>query len=301
MALNFNEKMSSPYYPRRARWYSRFFYLGLATRHRLALDRIRLPKEITVGGIILGFLIPGLAVYIRGPRFWGKIALSACALLFLFFIVWLGYPFGNYAFGLMLSIHASGFVYYCSPVLLEKDSFFRILFTLAILLGLGLLFYAPMRSIIQNRWAMPLRRNGHVVIVGKSALVGSVKRGDWVMYSLRGFSAGNAHGGGGAVWVQEGFGWGPVLAMAGDRVSFTTNSFAVNGLGRPLLPHMPESGELIVPEKQWFIWPELGISGHGNTSEANISATMLRLATVPENQFVGKPFKRWFWRKQILQ
>ncbi len=62
MALNFNEKMSSPYYPRRARWYSRVFYLGLATRHRLALDRIRLPKAITVGGIVLGFLIPGLAV-----------------------------------------------------------------------------------------------------------------------------------------------------------------------------------------------------------------------------------------------
>ena len=108
-------KYLSPYYPRRARWYSRFLYLGLATRHQLALDRICLPEEISVGGIIWGLLVPGLAVYIRGPRFWGKIALSACALLFLLFIVWLGYPFGNYAFGLMISIHATGFVYYCSP------------------------------------------------------------------------------------------------------------------------------------------------------------------------------------------
>jgi hypothetical protein len=89
--------------------------------------------------------------------------------------------------------------------------------------------------------------------------------------------------------------------MAGDSVAFLTNSFAVNGVERPLLPHMPTSGNLTVPEKNWFIWPELGISGHGNTSEAVISSTMLQLATVPEDQFTGKPFKRWFWRKQILQ
>jgi hypothetical protein len=300
MALSFNEKMSSPYYPRRARWYSRFFYLGLATRHRLALDRIRLPKEITLAGLILGFLIPGLAVYIRGPRLLGRMALSACALLFLSFIVWLGYPIGNYAFGLMLSIHVSGFVYYCT-VMRNEDFWHRILFTLAILLGLGLFLYAPMRGVIQSRWLTPLRENGHVIVVQKNASPGGVRRGDWVMYSLPNLSTGNAHGEGGAVRVQAGFGWGLVLAVAGDRVAFSTNSFSVDGVERPLLPHMPTSGNLVVREKSWFVWPELDISGHGNTSEANISATMLRLATVPEGQFVGKPFKRWFWRKQILQ
>ncbi len=140
MALNCNEKMSAPFYPPRARWYGRFFYLGLAARHRLALDRIRLPKEISVGGIILGLLVPGLAIYIRGPRLWGTIALLACAFLFPSFIVWLGYPAGNYAFGLMLSIHVSGFVYYCSPALRDEDFWHRILLTIAALLGLGLLF-----------------------------------------------------------------------------------------------------------------------------------------------------------------
>ena len=303
MALNINEKMSSPYYPRRARWYGLLFHLGFATRHRFALDRIRLPEKITItlGGIILGFLIPGLAIYSRDFRLWGMIVLLACAFLFLSFFVWLGYPVGNYAFGLMLSIHASGLVFYYSPLLRNEDIWHRILLTIAVLLGLGLLFYAPMRSIIQNHWAMPFRRNGHVVIVGKFTLAGSVKRGDLVMYSLQDSFAGNGHGEGGAIWVREGFGWGPVLAMAGDRITFTTNSFAVNGVEQTLLPHMPQGGELIVPENKWFIWPELGISGHGNTSETVISDTMLRLATVPEDQFVGKPFKRWFWRKQILQ
>ena len=297
MALNFNEKMSSPYYPRRARWYSRFFYLGLATRHRLALDRIRMPKEITVGGIILGFLVPGLAVYIRGPRFWGKIALSACALLFLLFIVWLGYPFGNYAFGLMLSIHTSGFVYYCSPVLLNADIWRRILFTIAILLGLGLFLYTPTRSVIQDHWLTPLRANGRVFVMQKFSPAQGVKRGDWIAYSLSGHIFSN-HGYEDS-YGRNGMGLGPVLAVPGDHVEFSAKTFSVNGVPQPLLPHMPASGNLVVPENHWFIWPSFSISGQGN--EARISELMMSAATVPENQFVGKPFKRWFWRKQILQ
>jgi len=290
-------KLTSPFYPPRARWYSRFFYLGLATRHRLALDRIRLPKEITLGGILLGFLIPGLAVYIRGPRFWGRITLSACAFLFLFFIVWLGYPFGNYAFGLMLSIHASGFVYYCSPVLLGKDIWHRILFTIAILLGLGLFLYAPMRSVIQNHWLTPLRVNGRVFVMQRFFTAQAVQRGDWIAYTLSGHIFSN-HGYEDS-YGRDGMGFGPVLAVPGDHVEFSAKTFSVNGVPQPLLPHMPASGSLVVPENHWFIWPSFSISGQGN--EARISELMMNAATVSEDQFVGKPFKRWFWRKQILQ
>jgi hypothetical protein len=31
-----------------------------------------------------------------------------------------------------------------------------------------------------------------------------------------------------------------------------------------------------------------------------VSATMLQVASVPETRFVGKPFKRWFWRQRPL-
>ena len=73
----------------------------------------------------------------------------------------------------------------------------------------------------------------------------------------------------------------------------------MNGILHALLPHMPHSGEITLQEKQWFIWPELGISGYGNTPEDNISAMMMQLAVVAENDFVGKPFKKWLWRRQI--
>ena len=111
---------------------------------------------------------------------------------------------------------------------------------------------------------------------------------------------GDAHGEGGAVRVQAGLGMGPVLALAGDRVEFSETAFTVNGVTKPLRPHMPTSGGLVVPEKHWFVWPEFDISGHGNASEANLSAVMLQMSTVSEVEFIGKPFKHWFWRRQMI-
>jgi hypothetical protein len=295
--LNIQEE-ASPYYPPRARWYSRFLSFGGAIRRRLALDRIRLPREMALIGLVAGFLVPGLAVYIRGPRLWGKAALVSCGLLFLSFIVWFGHPAGNFALGLLLSIHISGFVYYCRPLLLGASFRSRLLFTLLTMMALGLLIYLPIRNVILQRWLVPLRVRGNVVIVQRLGAPHDIKRGDWVMYSQNDGETGDAHRGG-AVWVRAGFGCGPVLAVAGDRVEFSTNAFRVNGEARPLLPHMPNSGTLTVPEKHWFIWPDFDIYEHGNIGEANISATMLQMATVSQTQFIGKPFKRWLWRRQI--
>jgi hypothetical protein len=89
--------------------------------------------------------------------------------------------------------------------------------------------------------------------------------------------------------------------VAGDRVEFFMNAFMVNGQAQPLLPHLPPSGVATGPEKHWFVWPELDISGHGYVGEGAISSTMVQLATISENQVVGigKPFQRWFWRQQI--
>jgi len=71
-------------------------------------------------------------------------------------------------------------------------------------------------------------------------------------------------------------------------------------VARPLLPHMPTSGEIVIPEKSWFIWPDFDIGGgHGYVGGAAISATLLKMAMVEEQQFVGKPFKRWFGREQV--
>jgi hypothetical protein len=57
---------------------------------------------------------------------------------------------------------------------------------------------------------------------------------------------------------------------------------------------------LVVPEKRWLVWPDLALGGHGQVAGANLSAVLLQVGTMSEQQFVGKPFKRWFWRRQLL-
>lgn len=291
--LNTQEE-ASPYYPPRARWYSHLFSFGGTIRRRLALDRIHLPREMTFGGLVASFLVPGLAVHIRGPRLWGKAALVSCGLLFLLFIAWFGHPAGNFAFGLLLSIHATGFVYYCSPLLQHEQLRSRLVFTLLALMAIGLLIYLPIRNVILQHWLVPLRLNGRVVVVQRQFPASAIQHGDWIAYRL-------SESGGGGIWVRSGMGLGPVLAMAGDRVEFSTNAFTVNGVAQPRLPHMPDSGAVTVPGKNWFVWPNFDISGgHGNVGENNISAAMLQMATISQAQFVGKPFKRWLWRRQVL-
>jgi hypothetical protein len=249
-------------------------------------------------GLVAGFLVPGLAVYIRGPRRWGKAALAGCGLLLLLFIVWFGYPAGNLAFGLLLSIHITGFVYYCSPLLSEASFQSRLLFTLLTMMALSLLIYLPIRNVVLQHWLVPLRLNGHVFVAQRQFPAAAIQRGDWIAYKLGGGSSGWQTGGGhGTVYVRSGMGFGPVLAMAGDRVTFSTNVFTVNGIQHPLLPHMPRAGEVAVPEKNWFVWPGYSISGEGD--ENRITSLMLQLALVPENDFVGKPFQRWLGRRQI--
>ena len=295
--LNIQEE-ASPYYPRRARWYSPVFYFVNAIRRQLWLDRIHLPQGMTFAGTSASFLVPGLGVYIRGPRFWGVATLLGCGLLLFFCLVGFGYPAGNFAFGLLLSIHTTGFMYYCSPWLQQEEFRGRLAITLLALMAIGLLIYLPIRNgMLQQRW-LPLRVNGRVYVVQRQFPVAAIQRGDWIAYKLGGGSSGWQTGGGhGTVYVRSGMGFGPVLAMAGDRVTFSTNVFTVNGIQHPLLPHMPRAGEVAVPEKNWFVWPGYSISGEGD--ENRITSLMLQLALVPENDFVGKPFQRWLGRRQI--
>jgi hypothetical protein len=290
----------SPYYPPRARWYAPFFYLGNAVRRRLALDRLKLPRDLKAGELAAGFLIPGLAVWLRGPRLWGQAALAGSGGLALIFLAFLGYSFGNLALGLLVSLHATGFYYYCSPVMAGETFGRRLAFALLILLAVGLLLYLPARSVIQQHCLIPLRVNGQVVIVRRTAGPQNVRRGDWVAYTFDRHTTGRDYHGG-TVILEGGLSLGPVLAVAGDHVTFSTNSFSVNGVvNTNRLPHLPTAGALAVPENHWFIWPNLGISGHGNVGEARISEALMGLADVNQSQLVGKPFQRWFWRRQIL-
>jgi len=111
------------------------------------------------------------------------------------------------------------------------------------------------------------------------------------MYSQNDGETGDAHRGG-AVWVGAGFGCGPVLAVAGDRVEFFANAFrGMRGACRFFCTHMPNFRTLTVPEKHWFIWPAFLIYTNTEILAKQTSCTMLQMATGSQTQFIGKPFK----------
>jgi len=298
MARPYLPELKSSYYPPRARWYAVLYYPARALCRRLSLDRMQMPDEVTVSGLAAGFFVPGLAVWLRGPRLWGQAALAVSAALAMFFIAALGYPAANLAFGLLISLHVTGLVYYCSPMLVGEAFRTRLSFTFLTLLAVGLLLYWPVsHHLMNNHWMAPLRVQGRVLVVQRLAQPGNIHRGDWVAYAMHESQTG-PHGD--SVWVQGGMGLGPVLAVAGDRVQFAANSFSVNGRRQAALPNMPDTGEFVVPENHWFIWPKLDISGHGNIRAESIRHAILELADVNETQFYGQPFHRWFGRQQIL-
>ena len=294
------DDVASAYYPPRARWYGTIFCVGDWARRRLALDKIRLPPGMSLSGAIAGFLVPGIAIWLTGRKLRGTLVFGSIMVLMFVFVAWLGYPAANIAFGLLISVHTAGFVYYCRPILAGEEFGLRLAFTVMMLLIIGLVVYMPARVILQGHWLVPLQSDGHVIVVRRMGGPGKIVAGEWVAYRLSEDAQGDPHAGG-AVRVQAGMGFGPVLAVAGDLIRFSTNSFFVNGNSNRSLPHMPSTGELTVPENHWFIWPNLGINGHGNVNEARINETFLNMANVDQNQFFGRPFHRWFWRKQIFQ
>ena len=285
-------KFASAYYPPRARWYAPLWKLGGSLRRHFGLSRARLPMTMSFCAFALSLLVPGMGFYLRSERRWGKAALAASGLLLAVFFVWLGYPAGNVAFGLLLSLHSTSIVYLCEPLLVDVRLRTRVFFSMAVLAVVGGLIYLPLRSLIQERCFIPMNVNGRIVVVRAYDSPASVRRGDWIAYSLK-------DAGVNGIYVRAGYGLGPVLATAGERLRFGSSALEVNGFRSARKAFMPESGELAVAENHWFVWPEVDISGHGNVGEAAISATLLKMSMITKDQFVGKPFKRWFGRRQI--
>ena len=299
MGRKFAPTETSEYYPPRARWYAALFSVNDSIRRRLHIERLALPREITVPGFVAALLIPGMGIHLRGSKLWARPAFASCAALLLAYIIWLGYPMANLALGVMMSIHSSGFVYYCNPLFTKESFRFRMFFSLAASMAVLFLIYLPIKDQVQSHFFTPLRLDGQVIVVSKAFTPRLIVRGNWVAYSLRQNEEtdyANRY-----VHIHNGTCLGEVLAMPGDTVAFAPGKFSVNGNWRPSLPHMPKSGDLTVAENRWFIWPNLAINGgHGNVSQADIASAVLNLASVAPEQYIGRPFHRWFWRRQGL-
>jgi hypothetical protein len=247
--------------------------------------------------LVLALAVPGFAFLSSGRRALGVSVLLAYAFCLVSYLAALGYAVGNIAWGLAISLHAMSVIYLEGHWLGQARFRIRLGLAFCTLLAFWGLLYAPLLGYAERHWLLPLRLADRVIIVNLASRTTDLKRGDLVAYRIESESHGGNHEG--AVYLQAGFGIERILGLPGDHVRFTKDSVLISGQVFPRAPHMPAEGEWVVPEKTWFIWPKFGISGHG-VPETAVSAAMQRAALVSEPQLVGKPFKHWFGRRQLL-
>ncbi|MGA2175490.1 MAG: hypothetical protein ABSH38_10960 [Verrucomicrobiota bacterium] len=282
----------SPYYPRRANLFSPLLAWGDALHRLWDRSGLLLADKVTVRGVIASVFVPGLALYLRGPRASGRAAMGVCALLFLFFMAFLGYPLGTLALALLMSIHVTGVVAYYQPVVASARLSFRLMATLMLCaLTIGFV-YLPARDLLENRWLMPLQVKGQVVVIHRLTSPVTLRRGDWIAF--RNGSIGGDH-----MYIRSGVNFAPVLALPGDQVEFSAEAFSVNGVAQPRRQNMPQSGGFTVDRNCWFAWPEFAIYAHGHAMD--VSGMVMQMALVSKDELIGKPFDHWFWRRQSFQ
>jgi signal peptidase I len=286
-------KFTSPFYPPRARWHGRLYHRVEAVKHRLHLERLQRPDFISARNFLAGLLVPGLAFYADGQRSIAKAIICGYLLAGLIFLIWLGYPFANLISGLMIGTHVTCILYLLRRQLSGAHLAIRLLVPLGLLLGLSQLVYMPLLGLVQNHLFMPLQMHGQVFVVQRQTFPLSVRRGDCIAYQVAEFRLGMYR-------VEAGYGLDRVIGLPGDRIQFMTNQFLVNDVPHPLQPHMPRTGEWVVPKKHWFVWPNLAITGHGATDEKYLSELYRTNGMIDQSKFVGRSYSHWFWRRQSI-
>jgi hypothetical protein len=191
----------------------------------------------------------------------------------------------------MFGIHVSSIAYLFKFLIPYRSVALRVGAALSVILLCAGLVYVPFQKRLA-RFVMPMNFRGEVVVVKRFAIE-PLHRGDLVAFQIKSMSTTG-------IRVGNGFAIEPILAGPGDIVRFDKNNFAVNGEIFPRLDHMPVSGEKVVAEKQWFVWPSFGINVAGQRVAASeITRVFEANAFVTQQTLIGKPFSRWFWRKQL--
>jgi hypothetical protein len=207
-------------------------------------------------------------------------------------LIGLGHTWANLAFGLMISLHATSGIFLGLRLSGYTDWPRKLRLAFLVLVGTSVLIYWPLLNGVLPRFVLPLRHEGRVVVIRVESQPSiPVRRGDWIAYRIPGWNDG-------PIRLQEGIGFERVQAMAGDRVVFLETHCEVNGVPQPRREYMPKEGEWVVPENCWIIWPNLARRGR-EASVAEVRGVLQAVAYVSTSEYIGRPFRHWFWRRQL--
>ena len=285
------KRPNMPYYPPRAGPLSRLWYGWNRLIHACGLGRFRAPELLGRKGGLLSILCPGYIFIRLGFQKAGSAIFLGYLLSAAIFFVAMGHPLAGYAFGLMISVHATSILQLITFWAGQINLFMRIGIALILLLVLAIVIYRPVSDLITDYVATPLRTDEGIVVVNPRFSADDFGRGDVIAYRIDPVN-------GPGYRIRGGAGIAPVLAIAGDKVRFLPDRYEVNGVSREPLPGMPESSEVEITPGHWLIWPELEIASQGGNN-MDMSSVILLTAIVSHEQLIGRVYRHWFGRDQI--
>ncbi len=283
------------YYPPRARWYRRPVYAWYWLRGVLHLESIFRPTGINGGQLILSVLIPGFALWVSGRRSLSRVFVAVYVGAFISLVLWYGHLISRAGYGTMITIHASSVFFLLNRSLQTHYEFaMRMCMCVLVLFVIWFGGYRPILGLVQSHWYWPVEVQGRVLVMKPFKSGSELRVGQWILFEIGDRVSGASDG----IVLREGLGYSPILATPGDTLRFTTNQFFVNGVSVARREYMPLGGEHVIPEKHWFAWPDVVRGGQGGNLNV-VAARLLEAATVPEEEVLGTPYHRWFWRKQL--
>lgn len=275
---------SSPFYPPRARWYSRWLgrleCLFPSLQPRLVFASSRLGWK----GWLAGVVVPGAGFWLVGRPVLARWSFGIHLLLLTLGIAATGFPLGTGALALAAGIHAAGLVCLVHRAMVDRTLLLRIGSLLA-----PLLLYFQACLLVGEHLFLPLDIGGQVIVVSRLTVPADVRVGDFIACQpaerrVPGFSMGSD------------FEVGEVLALGGSRIEFGPMHLRTRDGVLPSRYGMPAQGTLALGEKVWFIWP----TEINTRRNPEVESLLLQAAQVPHRALVGRAFRHWFGRAQSL-
>lgn len=276
-------------------------------KNRFAHVMRRLPSPPAFGILsfrdgVLSVLVPGYAYVAMGRWQIGLIMAAVWILAMVLLLVFLANPtLRAWCLGTLASTHTSGLALAIlrtrelDPDLPPPTVVHRIGLPLALWAIAAAVLYWPLDGLLNDTFARVVLVDGRNIIVNPRVEPEDLVRGDTILYRSEGTRRG---GGEMQVLMRGGLYWGVVIGLPGDRIQFTTNGVVVAGRSRPPEAYMPMTGAVAIPRDTWFAWPRMLQRAAGAASPDVITQAFLDQAQITRAEFVGRPYRRWFFRRQ---
>ena len=278
--------------PPRAGMLGGFWRAWYAFRRRTRLQFPAIPIRIKPIHVTADWaaviLVPTYAWFVLDRRRLARFAFALYAASAVLAFLCLGWTAAGVAAGVMIALHGLGIAeYFYSGKILPQPRHWLVRYA-CVIFAVAIVYSIASPRLLAI-FVMPMQTARGAVLINTLTPLDSVARGEVVAFRGRQWWSGN-------LVLREGAYFGRVVGLAGDVIVFREETFTVNGYPQPRHHAMPRRGEVKVPARHLFIWP-LEVRREFASREQAAEFTQ-RVALLPESHFYGRPYRRWFLRRQ---